>query len=64
LPAPYAVMANLLFESVESMRAALAEHGSALSADVPNYTNVQPVIQISETFSEGRVRASGSDFLI
>jgi uncharacterized protein (TIGR02118 family) len=49
LPAPYAVIANLLFESVETMRAALAEHGAALTSDIPNYTNVQPVIQVSET---------------
>jgi len=49
LPAPYAVVANLLFESVETMQAALAEHGAALTSDIPNYTNVQPVIQVSET---------------
>ena len=48
LPSPYAVTANLLFESVEAMQAALAEHGSALMADIPNYTNVKAVIQISE----------------
>ena len=49
LPAPYAVIANLLFESVETMQAALAEHGPTLMADIPKYTNVQPAIQVSET---------------
>ena len=49
LPAPYAEIANLLFEPVETMQAALAEHGPTLTADIPKYTNVQPVIQVSET---------------
>lgn len=49
LPASYAVIANLLFEAVETMQAALAEHGPTLMADIPKYTNVQPVIQVSET---------------
>lgn len=48
LPAPYAVIAHLLFESVETMQAVLAEHGATLMADIPNYTNAQPVIQVSE----------------
>ncbi|HXJ96216.1 MAG TPA: EthD family reductase [Terriglobia bacterium] len=49
LPTPYAVIAHLLFESVEIMQAALEEHGPALMADIPHYTNVQAVIQVSET---------------
>ena len=49
LPAPYAVIANLVFESVETMQVVLAEHSATLMADIPNYTNVQPVIQVSET---------------
>ena len=49
LPAPYAVIANLLFDSLETMQAALAEHGPTLMADIPNFTNAQPVIQVSET---------------
>ena len=48
LPAPYAVIAHLLFESVETMQAVLGEHGATLMADIPNYTNAQPVIQVSE----------------
>src|SRR5450755_1876706 len=48
LPAPYAVIANLLFESVNTMQAALAEHGAVLMADIPSYTNAQAVIQVSE----------------
>lgn len=46
--APYVAIGHLWFDSVEAVQAALAEHGPALMADVPNYTNVQPVIQVSE----------------
>jgi uncharacterized protein (TIGR02118 family) len=49
LPAPYAAITKPLFESVESMQAALAEHGPALMSDIANYTNAQAVIQVSET---------------
>ena len=48
LPAPYAVMLHVLFDSVDAMKAALDEHGPVLMADIPNYTNVQPVIQVSD----------------
>src|SRR5689334_13180523 len=48
LPAPYAVIGHILFDSLESMKVALDEHGPTLIADIPNYTNVQPVIQVSK----------------
>ncbi len=40
-------MCHLLFDSVEEFSAAFAQHGAAIQADIPNYTNAQPVIQIS-----------------
>ncbi len=49
LPTPYAVIAHLLFESLEVMQSVLQEHGPALTADIPSYTNAQAVIQVSET---------------
>lgn len=47
-PPPYAVIANLVFDSLDILQASLAQHGPALMADIANYTNAQPVIQISE----------------
>ena len=47
-PAPYLAMAHLAFDSIEQLQAALATHGPALMADIPNYTNSQPTIQVSE----------------
>ena len=47
-PAPYLAIGHLLFDSVGDLQAALATHGPALMADIPNYTNSQPTIQVSE----------------
>jgi uncharacterized protein (TIGR02118 family) len=40
-------MCHLLFDSVEDFGAAFTQHGAAIQADIPNYTNTQPIIQIS-----------------
>lgn len=47
-PAPYLAIGQLQFDSVESFQAAFGPHAQEIMGDVPNYTNVQPVIQISE----------------
>ena len=44
----YVVMGHLLFESVEAFQQSFAPHAEELMGDIPNYTNVQPTIQISE----------------
>ncbi|HYU13945.1 MAG TPA: EthD family reductase [Stellaceae bacterium] len=36
------------FDTVESFQAAFAPHAATIMADIPNYTAIQPVIQISE----------------
>ncbi|MEO8369530.1 MAG: EthD family reductase [Candidatus Solibacter sp.] len=46
---PYIAMGHLLFESVAAFQTCLATHGPTLLADIPNYTNTQPVFQVSET---------------
>ena len=47
-PAPYVALGHLFFESVDAFQAAFAEHSGAILADIPNYTNTQPTIQISQ----------------
>ncbi len=47
-PAAYAAMGHLYFESVESFQAAFGPHAEAIMADIPNYTDIQPIIQISD----------------
>jgi len=44
----YIVMCHLLFDSVEAFQSAFAPHAAALQGDIPNYTDADPVIQISE----------------
>jgi uncharacterized protein (TIGR02118 family) len=47
-PPPYLALGHLLFESVEAFQTAFAPHAQAIMGDIPNYTNTQPTIQISE----------------
>jgi uncharacterized protein (TIGR02118 family) len=47
-PPTYAAIGNLYFDSVAEFQSAFAPHAEGIMADVPNYTNVQPVIQINE----------------
>ncbi|NWG04666.1 MAG: EthD family reductase [Syntrophaceae bacterium] len=47
-PATYIAICHLYFESIESFQTAFGLHGQAIMADMPNYTNIQPTIQISE----------------
>jgi uncharacterized protein (TIGR02118 family) len=47
-PAPYVAIINIWIADQEAFDAAGAKHGPALVADVPNFTNVMPTIQIDE----------------
>ncbi|WP_445735766.1 EthD family reductase [Mariniflexile sp.] len=47
-PAPYAVIANLVFESMESFQHSFGANAESILADLPNFTNAQPQVQISE----------------
>ncbi len=46
--APYVAMGHLLFESTQDFQSSFGPHAPAIVGDIPNYTNSQPVIQISE----------------
>lgn len=47
-PPPFAVVTSLLFDSVADLQSALGPHAAELMADVPNFTNIEPSLQISE----------------
>jgi uncharacterized protein (TIGR02118 family) len=47
-PATYIGMYHIFCESVEAFQAGLGPHAQEIMADIPNYTNLSPVIQISE----------------
>ncbi|NIO39306.1 MAG: EthD family reductase, partial [Burkholderiales bacterium] len=50
-PATYVAMGHLYFDSVEAFQGAFGPHAPDILADIPNYTDTQPVIQISEVKS-------------
>ena len=47
-PPAYLAVGHLMFDSLEAFQKGFAEHGKTFMADIPNYTNVQPAILISE----------------
>ena len=46
--APFGYIAQLYFNSVADFQKAMEAQGEEIMGDVPNYTDVQPQIQISE----------------
>ncbi|WP_046865373.1 EthD family reductase [Microvirga massiliensis] len=51
-PPPYRVMALLRFRSLQDFRAAAGAHGAEIFADIPKFTNVQPILQINEPLGQ------------
>ena len=47
-PATYVGMCHIFSDSVESFQAAMGKHAKEIMGDIPNYTDIAPVIQISE----------------
>ena len=47
-PVPYLAIGYFYFETMSSFKNTMGPNSAKLRADVPNYTNIQPVIQISE----------------
>jgi uncharacterized protein (TIGR02118 family) len=41
-------MGHLYFDSIDAFQAAFAPRAQSILADIPNYTNTQPTIQVSE----------------
>jgi uncharacterized protein (TIGR02118 family) len=44
----FVAMAHLSFDSVEAFQQAFGPHADAIMGDVPNYTDIQPIIQVNE----------------
>jgi uncharacterized protein (TIGR02118 family) len=47
-PPAFIAMGHLYFDSAEAFQAAFGPHAQAIMADIPNYTDIQPTIQLSE----------------
>lgn len=53
-PAPYVAIAHLTFDTLEAFERGWAAVGAELVADIPNYTNSRPVLQVSEVTAPAR----------
>lgn len=47
-PAPFSAIGNMYFESLESFEKSFGPNAAKIMADTPNYTNAEPVVQISK----------------
>ena len=47
-PAHFIAMGHLIFDSVEDFQSAFGPHAEQIMSDIPNYTSIQPQIQISD----------------
>jgi uncharacterized protein (TIGR02118 family) len=50
-PAPFASVGRLYFHNLEEFQTAMAAHKPEIFGDVPNYTDIEPQIQVSQTGS-------------
>jgi uncharacterized protein (TIGR02118 family) len=49
VPAPFLAAGHLLFDSLEAFQASFtATAAAAIQGDIPNYTNVPPILQMGE----------------
>lgn len=46
--AAFIAMCHFMFDSAENFMAAFMPHAAALQGDMPNYTDIEPVIQVNE----------------
>lgn len=47
-PALYVVMTHMTFDSIEAFQGIFGIHAEEILSDIPNFTNSQPQLQISE----------------
>lgn len=47
-PPAFMAMGNLYFETMESFQNSFGPNAEKIMGDVPNYTNIEPMLQISE----------------
>lgn len=48
-PAPFLCIARIWTNSLPALAAAMERHEAEIVGDIPNYTNVEPLVQIEET---------------
>ncbi|MBX2815078.1 MAG: EthD family reductase [Saprospiraceae bacterium] len=51
-PAPYLAIGYLYFDALSEYEEAFGPHAEQIIGDIPNYTNSQPILQISKVVTE------------
>lgn len=46
--APFICVATINVNSIDEFRAMFSKHGAEILADIPNYTNIEPLVQFDE----------------
>lgn len=49
--AAFVCIASIWISSIEEFQATLAKHGAEIMGDIPNYTDIQPIIQVDEVIA-------------
>lgn len=52
IPHTYVAIASIVFKDRETWEAAFARAGAKLLADIPNYTDITPILQASERIAQ------------
>jgi uncharacterized protein (TIGR02118 family) len=59
-PALFVAMGHLYFDSAEAFQSAFGPHLNEIVSDTPNYTNIEPSIQISEVRLQASIEPRGT----
>jgi uncharacterized protein (TIGR02118 family) len=49
--AAYLAIAYLRFNSADALQKALVKHGPEIIGDIPNYTKIEPIMQVNEVMA-------------
>jgi uncharacterized protein (TIGR02118 family) len=47
-PAAFVCVATIPIDSLASFQTIFTQHGAKILADIPNYTNIEPIVQFDE----------------
>jgi len=48
---PYLAIGYLYFDNLADYQTSFSSHAEKILGDIPNYTNIQPIVQISEVYN-------------
>lgn len=52
-PAPFVAVGHIYFQQLADFQKGIGAHGQELFGDVPNYTDIEPQVQIAEIVAGG-----------